>query len=231
MKLDHLTVRQSQGFGLRLSHSAIVPVFTGNVFTQNALGPAIIDSNVAHVLSTDSTYTGNDVDKVLIDAQWVSSTVTWRAIGVPYVIDAIIRPQAVWTLEPGVTLEMRPMTAIRVDGDAAGFHAVGTAAKPITITGTNKTRGSWDGIDFDTTLNSANALEHCVVEYGGGGSRLGWSGMIFAHADSHGVRVSVTNSTIRHSGVWGIYMGGSQTGAVMGNTYADNAMGDYFHEP
>ncbi len=231
LKLDHLTVRQSQGWGLRLGGSAIVPVFTSNVFTQNALGPAMIDSNVAHVLSLDSTYTGNDVDKVLVDAQWVSSTVTWRAIPVPYVINDPVRPQAVWTLEPGVTLEMMPMTSIRVDGDAAGFRAVGTAAKPITITGTNKTRGSWDGIDFDTTLNSANALEHCVIKYGGGGSRLGWSGMIFAHADSHGVRVSVTNSTIQHSGVWGIYMGSSQTGAVMGNTYADNAMGDFFHEP
>ena len=231
LKLDHLTVRQSQGWGLRLGGSAIVPVFTGNVFTQNALGPGRIDSNVAHLLSTDSTYTGNDVDKVLIDAQWVSSTVTWRAIGVPYVIDNIVRPQGVWTLEPGVTLEMMPMTSIRVNGDAAGFHAVGTALKPITITGVTKSRGSWDGIDFDTTLNTANAFENCVIEYGGGASRLGWKGMIFAHADSHGVRVSVTNSTIQHSNLWGIWMGGSQTGAVMGNTYADNAMGDYFHEP
>ncbi|MDP1917991.1 MAG: hypothetical protein Q8L14_17235 [Myxococcales bacterium] len=231
LKLDHLTVRQSQGWGLRLGGSAIVPVFTGNVFTQNALGPAMVDSNVAHLLSTDSTYTGNDVDKMRIDAQWVSSTVTWRAIGVPYVIDSIVRPQAVWTLEPGVTLEMMPMTSIRVNGDEVGFHAVGTALKPITITGVNKTPGSWDGIDFDTTLNAANALEHCVVEYGGGATRLGWRGMIFAHADSHGVRVSVTNSTIQHSGLWGIYMGGSQVGAVTGNTYADNAMGDFFHEP
>lgn len=231
VKLDHLTVRQSQGWGLKLAASSIVPVFTGNVFTQNALGPAMVDSNVAHLLSTDSTYTGNDVDKVLIDAQWVSSTVTWRAIGVPYVIDSIVRPQAVWTLEPGVTLEMMPMTSIRVNGDAVAFHAVGTALKPITITGVNKTRSGWDGIDFDTTLNPANALEYCVVEYGGGGSRFGWKGMIFAHADSHGVRVSVTNSTIQHSDLWGIYMGGSQTGAVTGNTYADNAMGDYFHEP
>lgn len=231
LKLDHLTVRQSQGWGLKLGGSTIVPVFTGNVFTQNALGPAMVDSNVAHLLSTDSTYTGNDVDKVRVDAQWVSSTVTWRAIGVPYVIDSIVRPQGVWTLEPGVTLEMMPMTSIRVNGDEVGFHAVGTALKPITITGVNKTRGSWDGIDFDTTLNAANALEHCVVEYGGGATRLGWRGMIFAHADSHGVRVSVTNSTIQHSGLWGIYMGGSQTGAVTGNTYADNAMGDFFHEP
>ncbi|MBE2250224.1 MAG: hypothetical protein IAE78_11800 [Myxococcus sp.] len=231
VKLDHLTVRQSQGFGLKLGGSALVPVFAGNVLTQNALGPAMIDSNAAHQLGPDSTYTGNDVDKVLIDAQWVSGAVTWRALSVPYVIDGNVSAQRVWTLEPGVTLEMMPMTSIRVDGDLAGFHAVGTQSKPITITGVNKSRGAWDGIDFDTTLNTANALEYCVVEYGGGATRLGWTGMIYAHADSHGVRVSVTNSTIRHSGVWGIYMSRSQTGDVSNNTYADNALGDYLHEP
>lgn len=231
LKLDHLTVRQSQGWGLRLGGTALVPVFTGNVLTQNTLGPAMIDSDAAHQLGPDSTYTGNDVDKILIDAQWVSGNVTWRALNVPYLVNDNVRPKAVWTLEPGVTLEMMPMSSIRVSTDAVGFHAVGTAMKPITITGTTKSRGGWDGIDFDTTLNAANAIEYCVIEYGGGGARYGSKGMIFAHADSHGVRISVTNSTIQHSGLWGIYMGGSQTGAVMGNTYADNAMGDFFHEP
>ena len=55
--------------------------------------------------------------------------------------------------------------------------------------------------------------------------------MINSHSDSHGVQVSVTNSTVRHSALWGIYFNSSQRGGVSGNTYADNAMGDYFHDP
>ena len=55
--------------------------------------------------------------------------------------------------------------------------------------------------------------------------------MINSHSDSHGVQVSVTNSTIRHSASWGVYFNGAQTGDVSGNTWADNASGDYFHEP
>ncbi len=233
VKLDHLTVRQSQGYGLRAGGSALLPGFTGNTFTQNALGAALVDTNAVHQLSIDSTYSGNDVDRVLLDGTWVEGTVAWHDLGVPYRFTAItIAPQAVWTLDPGVTLEMEPQTRIDVGGgDGIGFHAVGTTAKPITITGSEKTNGSWDGIDFDTTLNAANVLDHCVIEYGGGGQRFGWKAMINSHADSHGVQVSVTNSTVRHSALWGIYFNSSQRGGVSGNTYADNAMGDYFHDP
>jgi parallel beta-helix repeat protein len=231
VSFDHVTLRQSQGFGLYLASSAVVPQFTGNVLTQNAKGPANVDSNAAHQLLPGSTFTGNDVDKVAVRAQWVSGTVTWRDLGVPYVIDSNVSPQKVWTLEPGVVLEMAPQSAIEVaGGDAVGFHAVGTALKPITITGVQKARGSWDGINFDTTLNGANALEYCTVEYGGGGMRLGWAGMLRASADSHGVAVAITHNTIAHSASWGIWLGGSHSGTVSDNTFADNALGDTHRE-
>lgn len=232
VKLDHVTLRQCQGWGLRLGGNAVVPVFTANVLTQNALGPAMVDSNAVHQLVAGSTFTGNDVDEIRVDAQWVTSTVTWHDVGVPYVLNDSVRPQAVWTLEPGVTLEMMPMTSIRVGGgDDVGFHAAGTAAKPVTITGTVKTPGSWDGVMFDGTLNGANSFEYAVVEYGGGGTRFGWLGMINSTSDSHGVNVSVTNSTIRNSAGWGIWLNSAQTGSVTDNTYAGNASGDYFKDP
>ncbi|MBL8940441.1 MAG: hypothetical protein JNM69_38195 [Archangium sp.] len=232
LKLDHLSVRQSQGYGLRAYGSARFPTFASCTFTQNALGAALVDTNATHQLSADSVYSGNDVDRVFVDGRYVSGNVAWHDLGVPYVFTGVnLQPQAVWTLEPGVTLEMRPQTRIDVGGDAVGFHAVGTTAKPITITGTEKTNGSWDGIEFDTTLNAANLLDHCVIEYGGGAQRFGWKAMVNSASDSHGVQVSVTNSTIRHSASWGIYFNSAQRGGVTGNTYADNAMGDYFHDP
>lgn len=232
LKLDHVSVRQSQGYGLRAAGTARLPTFASCTFTQNALGPALVDTNAVHQLSSDSVYSGNDVDRVFVDGRYVDGNVAWHDLGVPYVFMGVnIQPQAVWTLEPGVTLEMRPQTRIDVGTDAVGFHAVGTTAKPITITGTEKTNGSWDGIEFDTTLNGANLLDHCIIEYGGGGQRFGWKAMINSSSDSHGVQVSVTNSTIRHSASWGIYFNTAQRGGVTGNTYADNAMGDYFHDP
>ncbi|MER2559506.1 MAG: right-handed parallel beta-helix repeat-containing protein [Myxococcaceae bacterium] len=232
VKLDHVTVRESQGYGLRAGGTARLFTFESNTFTQNALGPALVDANAVHQLGADTLFTGNDVDRVFVDGRYVTGNVTWHDLGVPYQFTGInLQPQGVWTLEPGVTLEMRPQTRIDVGTDAVGFHAVGTTAKPITITGSEKTNGSWDGIEFDTTLNTANVLDHCIIEYGGGGQRFGWKAMINSASDSHGVQVSVTNSTVRHSAGWGIYFNTAQRGAVTGNTYADNAMGDYFHDP
>jgi len=231
LRLDHVTLRQSQGWGLFLTGSAVLPEFTGNVFTQNALGPALVDSNVAHLLDVTSTYTGNDVDKVAVQGNAIRAAVTWKALGVPYHVTATIDPDLVWTIAPGVTLEMAAQTSLRISGDAAGLHAVGTPTLPIVITGLTKTRGSWDGIMFDGTLNGANAFEYCTIEYGGGGGRFGWNGMINAQSDSHGVTMSVTNSTVQHSLLWGIWVGHYGTGSVSGNTYADNAGGDYFHAP
>lgn len=231
LRMDHVTLRQSEAWGLYLAGSALVPEFTANVLSENALGPAKVSSNAAHQLGTGSSFAGNDVDKVFVFGDQVLGAVTWPALGVPYLISSRIDPELVWTLAPGVTLEMMPQTSIVVSGDGSGFHAVGTAAQPIVITGAVKTRGSWDGINFDTTLNAANALEYCTVEYGGGGNRFGWAGMIRARADSHGVRLSVTNSTVQHSAQWGIWLGATAIRTVSGNTYADNASGDLFEEP
>ncbi|MFZ5444509.1 MAG: hypothetical protein ACOZQL_31240 [Myxococcota bacterium] len=233
VQFDHVVIRQSQGYGLRASGSALFPTFASVTLTGNALGAALIDSNAVHQLTLDSTYTGNDVDRVFVEGRWVSNAVVWRAIDVPYAFVGVsLTPQKVWTLEAGVTLEMGPMTRIDVGGgDDVGFHAAGTATKPVVITGIQKAKGSWDGIDYNGTLNAANVLDHCVIEYGGGGTRFGWQGMINSHSDSHGVNVSVTNSTVRHSAVWGIYFNNNQTGSVSGNTYEDNTSGDYHRDP
>lgn len=232
VKFDHVVIRQSQGFGLRAYGSALMPTFASVTLTQNAFGPALIDTNAVHQLGPDSTYTGNDLDRVVVEGRWVSNPVTWRALDAPYrFVGVNIQPQKVWTLEPGVTLEMGPMSRIDVGSDEVGFNAVGTALEPITITGVEKTKGSWDGIEFDGTLNAANVLDHCIIEYGGGGTRFGWKAMINSASDSHGVNVSVTNSTVQHSATWGIWFTHYQTGSVSGNTYADNTQGDYFRDP
>jgi len=44
------------------------------------------------------------------------------------------------------------------------------------------------------------------------------------------VNVSVTNSVVRHSATYGIWFSAAQTGSVSGNTYSNNAQGDYFKE-
>lgn len=232
LRMSNTTVSDCEGFGLYLAASALLTQFDGNVLTRNGSGPAYVGSETVHQLRPTSSYVGNDLDRVRVAANWVTDAVTWQPLDVPYRLEGRLRPQKVLTLAPGVTIEMAPQATIMVAGtdDVAGLHAVGTALLPITITGQTKTAGSWDGVVFDGTNNGANALDHCVIEYGGGGTRFGWKGMIFSASDSHGVNVSVTNSVVRHSATYGIWFSAAQTGSVSGNTYSNNAQGDYFKE-
>jgi hypothetical protein len=231
LALSNVTVRESEGFGLWLTGSATVPVFSSNVFTANGLGPVSISSRRVHVLDVASSYDGNDVDRVRVRDDRVTEAVTWPDLGMPYQLEENVHVDLVWTLAPGVTLMMPESSWISVDGDLAGFHAVGTAADPITITGVEATPGYWHGILFDTSLNAANAIQHAVVEYGGSTSGGGEAGMINAASDSHGVVVSVKDSVVRHSGQWGIWLGGfSQYNGDIesSNTFTGNVAGDVY---
>jgi hypothetical protein len=229
------TIRECEGFGLYLSGGATTPGFARNTFTSNTLGPASVGSEAVHQLDVSSTYTGNDVDHLRVRDQYVSSSVAWQDLGVPYELEGNMAVNhAVWTLAPGVTLLMPQGAWISAAGDDTGFHAVGTVAKPITITGLVKTAGYWHSIIFDTSLNSGNAIEYATIEYGGSTDGGGELGMIQAQSDSHGVTLSVKNSTIRHSARYGIWLGGYTqfNGDIeSSNSFTGNAMGNVWIEP
>lgn len=235
--MSNCVLRQSEGWGLFLTGSAILPGFTGNQLTQNQLGPAKVGSTAAHQLLAQSTYTGNDVDRVWVAAGYITQPVTWSAIGVPYVIDGplSIRPpdatQMVWTLAPGVQLLMDTDASITVAGDYAVLQAVGTTAAPIVISGLTKAPGSWDSIILDNTRNTPNILDHCLIEFGGGGTAEGHKGMIIAQSDSRGVALALTNSRIENSAVYGLYMGRYAAVDTTGSSFAGNAAGATFQEP
>lgn len=235
LQLSHCTLRESKGYGLSLYRMAALPGFDANTFTKNTKGPVWAASEITHLLLPSSAYTGNDVDQVTVYASHIPGDFTWQDLGVPYaMLPGVLKPDKVWTVAPGVTLVMPKDSEISVDGDAAGFHAVGTAAKPVVITGADKTPGSWHGISYGTTLNAANSLEYATVEYGGGGQAAGNAAMINALADSHGVVLNVKNSKVQHSGQWGIRL--AKSAQVNGdietaNTFTDNASGKVLRDP
>lgn len=227
------TVRECQGFGAYLAGTASLPGFAGNTFTKNGLGPVSVGSLAAHQLDTSSTYTGNDLDHVHVRDGNIGANVTWLDLGVPFELETNVNVGAVWTLAPGVTLLMAKDRWIHVGGDDAGFHAVGTAQKPVTISGIQKTQGYWHSITYDTSLNAANAIEHATVEYGGSLGGGGEKGMIQAQSDSHGVVLSVKSSVIQHSAQIGIWLGSASQhndDIASSNTFADNAGGDVFQQ-
>lgn len=234
LSLTSVTTRECQGFGLFLTGSTELKSFGKNTFTKNGLGPASVGSQAVHQLDVTSTYTGNDVDRLRVRDDRVGKAVTWNDLGVPYQLEQSVHVDLVWTLAPGVTLLLAKDTWISVDGDAAGLRAVGTAQKPVTFSGIEKTAGYWHALTFGGSLNAANVIENAVVEYGGSTGGGGEEGMITASSDSHGVKLSVKGATVRHSGQYGIWLGNyaQYNGDIdSANTFTGNAKGDVYKQP
>ena len=173
-----------------------------------------------------------------MDADWIAKTAAWHDLGVPYHLDNTVQVNGkagapvVWTLEPGVKLILDAKAWIGVSGDDSGLHAVGTAEKPIVLTGATKQAGFWSAVIFDGSNNSANALEYATLEYGGSGVVSNMDkGLITAKADSHGVSLQVKHCTLQHGAGYGLWLAGSastNSDIETSNTFVDNALGAVF---
>jgi hypothetical protein len=232
VKMTDTTIKESQGWGLYLTGSALLPGFANNTLTKNTLGPISAGSEAVHQLLPTSTYVGNDLDRIVVRDGSVSQTVTWSDLDAPYLIKNNLEPNhAVLTLAPGVTLLMDANSYIAVGGNDSWLRAVGTAAAPITIRGAEEVAGFWQSIFFDNTEDNPNALDYCNIAHGGGGAARGWYGMIVATSDSRGVQVSVNNSTIQDSSQYCIWKVSVANVSVSGSTFARCASGDIFTQP
>lgn len=88
---------------------------------------------------------------------------------VDYIIDCFMHIQdgAQVFIEAGVTIEFTQNAGFYVDDDAQ-FVTQGTAEAPVTLSGTEKTKGFWRGILIRS--NYDNAITHTTIEYAGGES-------------------------------------------------------------
>jgi hypothetical protein len=226
LSLTHTTIRESQGWGLWMGGSAVVSAFESNVFTKNTLGPACLNSEVVGVLDDASTYTGNDRDQLVVKAYRLSKAATWAAIDVPYFLETGLGVEADWTIAPGATLIMAKEAGLTISGNAAALIANGTAAKPIRFTGAASQRGAWDGITFDGSNNTRNVLANATVEYGGDTTHDKDAACVKLTADSSGVQLKMSQTTLKESQGWGLYLTGSAVvPQFAGNTLTKNTLG------
>ncbi|MCA1763863.1 MAG: hypothetical protein ABR574_10880 [Cryomorphaceae bacterium] len=86
---------------------------------------------------------------------------------VDYIIDCFmhIHDGAQVVIEEGVTIEFTANAGFYVDDDAQ-FVSQGSAEAPVTLSGTQKTKGYWRGIFINSNLD--NSIQHTRIEYAGG---------------------------------------------------------------
>lgn len=167
---------------------------------------AYVHPDVAQYLSADNAFVDNVVNVVRVgfsDTDDLLTEQTWQNVGVPWRIEKTLDVLAPLTLAPGAVVEFNEDIALEINEDGR-LIAVGTAEAPITLTGVEKTRGYWQGIQVESR-GSENALDHVVFEFAGSKN---WTGAAQSAAGirfEQGSRMSITNSTLRQTGNFAIW--------------------------
>ncbi|MGM0575163.1 MAG: hypothetical protein ACQEXJ_05475 [Myxococcota bacterium] len=158
----------------------------------------------------------------------ISTDLTLTAEGAYRVVgDLTVHDGATLTIEPGAILEFEADTDLTVSGDGR-LSAIGTEEEPILLTGTAETPGWWDGVVFTDARHPDNVLDRVTIEYGGGNAHHGSTepANLTVGRSLYDASVTVTRSTFRHSGGFGLFV--HSNGAMPGsgaNTYHDNESG------
>ncbi|SDW30148.1 hypothetical protein [Aequorivita viscosa] len=114
---------------------------------------------------------------------------------VDYIINCHAAVKGKLTIEPGVVIHYGKDARLRFM-EGSSFSAIGTADKPIVMTGTESSPGWWEGILFLNT-NFGNIMEYVEISYGGGQTYNG-----HGHASVvvySGSALTMKNSIISHS--------------------------------
>ena len=219
LKIQNTTLRNNLGFGLIIggvvNKTEHLKGFQDNTLTKNELGAIHLPPWMVDTLDTNSNYTGNTDDRVVVTGgKIVGGTIEWKNLGVPYnVIDTVsIQGSTDWRVNAGVEVQFAQSTGVKINKEMASFELMGTKSKPVLLTGTKQTAGHWKGLYVRNTQSTANKIHHTTIEYAG---EAAWdsdyshgAGLTLGeNSYDPSVRVEIQNSTLRHNSGYGIIVG------------------------
>ncbi len=203
---------------------------TGNTFV-NATGlPIQVGANLAGSVTTQNTIQNiQPGDTLYVLGGVVSTSGTWKSLGLTYIVTDNVyvygSSAPVLTIEPGVTVKFNQGKTLYIgSGTTPGaLSAVGTAGAPILFTANQATPtpGYWGCIYFyDGTVDANTTLSYVTVEYGGYPLYNGYVN-INSNLNINSASPTITNSTIRQSSGYGVYLVSSSP--TIQNTTIDSA--------
>ena len=103
-------------------------------------------------------------------------------------------------IDAGVVIEFESEAGLILGKYGNGkIQMNGTADKPIFLTGTQKDKGSWRGIQISSN-NPTNQMEYITVEYAGQTGRGGWG--------QKGAVMKIDHCTVQYGAIYGLHWAG-----------------------
>lgn len=237
LKLTNTILRHSGRWGLYIeSAGSTLPDFSSNTFASNADGSAYVPAKLTPYFDSASVFDDGDdatpSEVFVFDGGNLDEGGTISPLDVAYRIDdnTIFGISSEVTISAGATMEF---------GEAAGMYVTsagkltidGQSGNNVLLTGVEKTAGYWKGIGFDSGSNS-HVIRYATIEYGGNSNTH--SGLNEpANIAIEENQLELQNSTISHSGKWGLYVEskGSTLPDFSANTFAQNTAAPAYIPP
>ena len=221
LTLTNSTLRHSGKYGFEFYYDIFLTM--DNIISTDNVQPGAIYFKDIGQLSSNSDYTGNDDDRILVEYSSnakITSDQVVKNVGIPYFVSytSAVEVFSALSFEPGVEMQLGAGVGFRIDRNAS-LTAQGTAEEPIIFTGAQKVKGYWNGFQFTSSDSPANIIDHAVIEYAGAASGNTEALVGFFSTPTHG---QVTNTILRGSSTHGIWLDLTTTGDfTTGNTFID----------
>ena len=211
--INNVVVQKSSQQGVYLDYSGAFGPGSTMLTVRDNEGYAIrVEANHAGSIPTGGTFSGNAVNAVHIPEGDVTTTQTWPNLGIPYVINDYVNvggpSNPKLTLPEGTELRFGQDFDLEVGGSQPGsLIAVGTAAAPIRFIPhtASPTSGHWRGLHFWDAGGSK--LDHVIVTHAGASGSIG-RGNVNVYRE---IGAFVTNSAFNNSSGCGITVSDGNT--------------------
>jgi len=221
LTMTNSILRHSGKYGFEFYYN--IDLTMDNITSTNNVQPGSIYFRDISQLGSNSDYTGNSDDRI-VAAYSSSATINTdqrvKNVGIPYYVPytSSINVYSALSFEPGVEIQLGSGAGFRIDSNAS-FAAQGTAEEPIILTGAQKEKGYWNGIQYTFSDSEANIIDHAIIEYAGAESGNTEALVGFFATPTHG---QITNTILRGSSTNGIWLDSDTTGDFStGNTFED----------
>jgi len=215
VNIAHSTIANSGTDGVHASAAGVAHI-ADSILVNNARYPIHFADGSVNPQLSNLAISGNGTNAIVFGTGTLTGQHVWRNLGVPYIFSNMtVAASTTLTVEAGVTAQFIEAAQLIVNGR---LNAVGTAAQPITFTGTTAQAGWWYGLSFagiPIAPLTGSVLDYTTVQFGGRGG--------YGNVELYFATVNIAHSTIANSGTDGVHASASAVAHIADSALINNA--------